>query len=99
MVTPHRAVRGIKRCVICDVSSAELYAHPSRAAAGDFRVVCREPECAYGHFEDRDGHGYSNHGTVALAQAALVEHQRAVDDAPHAAQIEQHPRPEVTGRG
>lgn len=86
---------GLRRCAACGTLAQDIYAHPASAAHGDFRVVCRTPACDFGHFEDADGHGFSNHGAITLAQAALIGHQNSVEDPPHDAVIQQHPIPAV----
>ena len=81
---------GDRQCVVCGTLSQTIYADPRSAAAGDFRVVCTEPECDYGQRVDADGNGYTNHFSLALAKSALGEHQSRTET-PHSAWIQQHP--------
>lgn len=94
---------GKRICRYCGRSGQTLYSHPKGAANGDFRVVCTEPDCAYGHFTDADGHGYTNHASLVMARAALTAHQSEVTGgepdggaARHATRIQQHPLDAVT---
>lgn len=79
-----------RECRKCKTDEQTIYDHPPNAALGDFRVVCLEADCEYGHRVDRDGHGYTNHVSLALAKSALLRHQEDADS-PHQAKIEQHP--------
>lgn len=101
-----RAHTGGRICRYCGTHSQTLYSHPKGAAEGDFRVVCTEPDCSYGHFTDANGHGYTNHTSLVMASAALDDHQddseRTDSDgeeaARHSAKIQQHPVDAVTDR-
>lgn len=79
-----------RECRKCKTREQTIYDYPPNAALGDFRVVCLEADCDFGHSADRDGHGYANYVSLALAKSALLRHQETVDE-PHRAKIEQHP--------
>lgn len=81
-----------KVCKRCGCFGQGLYDQPCPGAAqGDFRVVCQTDGCDYGCRTDADGHGYTNHAHILLAQRELAEHQDEQDDGLHAAKIQQHP--------
>lgn len=92
---PHARTNG-RVCKKCGMAGQSVYTcHHDLgfdAQLGDFRVVCREPECDFGRAVDADGHGYTNHTSMLMARAALLAHQKDHgDEEMHDASIQEHP--------